>query len=410
MKVLVVTQYFWPENFKINDLVSGLVDRGHAVTVLTGFPNYPDGEIYPAFLDNPSHYACYRGAKIIRAPLISRGGSRFRLTLNYLSFAFAASFYGLWRLKNQRFDVIFTNQLSPVTVAIPAICLRFFKGIPMVLWVQDLWPESLQATGVVKSPKLVASVGVLVAFIYRFSDLILVQSKSFISHIHKYVGSKVEVVYFPNWAESAYDDGSLVLAPEVPLKPESFDVMFAGNIGEAQDFPAILAAAEILRTHSLVRWLIVGAGRMSIWISKEIEARGLQQSVLMLGSYPIERMPSFFRHAKVMLVSLKNEPIFSMTIPSKLQTYLAAGKPIVGMINGESETIIKESGSGVVCSAGDASSLAQLVLRLSTIDSEELRLMGVAGKDYSKLEFDREILLSRLELMLEMLRSTRPIT
>lgn len=408
MNILIVTQYFWPENFKINDLASELVQRGHNVTVLTGVPNYPDGLVFQEFLDNPAYFSHYEGADIIRASLFPRGSSRTHLILNYLSFVFSASFQGLWKLRGRQFDIIFANQLSPVTIGIPAAVMRFFKRAPLVLWVQDLWPESLQATGVVRSRTMLWVVGKLVSLIYNRCDLILAQSKSFIMHIQKYAGSRIRVLYFPNWAESIYEASHAIAAPEVPLKPESFDIMFAGNIGEAQDFPAILDAAEILKSELKIRWLIVGGGRMDGWVFTEIKKRNLHNCVLMLGRYPVDRMPSFFKHSNVLLVSLKDEPIFSMTIPSKLQTYLAAGKPVLGMINGEGAMVIKESGSGVVCSAGNSQLLADAVLRLSAMSTEELEDMGKNGLEYSKREFDRSNLISRLELMFDHLILARP--
>ena len=409
MRILVVTQYFWPENFKINDLVNELVQRGHNVTVLTGVPNYPEGLVFQEFLNNPAHFSHYGGAEIVRVSLFPRGSSCKHLILNYLSFVFSASFQGLWKLRGQHFDVIFANQLSPVTIGIPAAVMSFFKRAPLVLWVQDLWPESLQATSVVQSRTMLWIIGKLVSLIYNRCDLILAQSKSFIMHIQKYADSRIQVLYFPNWAESIYEVSNAIPAPEVPLKPESFDIMFAGNIGEAQDFPAILDAAEILKSELKIRWLIVGGGRMDDWVSSEIKKRNLHNSVLMLGQYPLDRMPSFFMHAKVLLVSLKDEVIFSMTIPSKLQTYLAAGKPLLGMINGEGAMVIKESASGVVCSAGDSNALADLVLKLSTISTEELEAMGKKGLEYSKQEFDRSNLISKLEIMFEQINIAKPI-
>lgn len=404
MNVLIVTQYFWPENFKINDLASELVKRGHNVTVLTGVPNYPDGFVFQEFLNNPAYFRHYEGAEIVRVSLFPRGSSRTHLILNYLSFVFSASFQGLWKLRGRQFDVVFANQLSPVTIGIPAAVISFFKRAPLVLWVQDLWPESLHATGVVRSRTMLWIIGKLVSLIYNRCDLILAQSKSFIIDIHKYAGRHARVLYFPNWAESIYEISHAISAPEVPLKPESFDIVFAGNIGEAQDFSAILSAAEILKFESKIRWLIIGGGRRVDWVSSEIKKRDLHNCVLMLGRYPVDRMPSFFKHAKVLLVSLKDEPIFSMTIPSKLQTYLAAGKPVLGMINGEGAMVIKESGSGVVCSAGNATALADSVLKLSAMSTEELEDMGRKGLEYSKREFDRSNLISKLEMMFKQLK------
>lgn len=404
MRLLVVSQYFWPENFRINDLVAELVRRGHQVTVLTGLPNYPDGKIFQQFRDEPARYSNYEGAEVIRVPMMPRGQGGVRLMLNYLTFAVSAAVIGLYKLRGRNFDVIFTCQLSPVTVGLPAAVMRAVKRAPMAFWVLDLWPESLQATGVVRSRPLLQSVGKLVAFIYKRCDLILAQSKSFIPQIKRYAGSNSRVIYFPSWAEQIFGRTDVDPADEVPLKPESFNVMFAGNIGEAQDFPAILAAAEILKSQTRIRWLIVGDGRMGRWVADEIKRRNLQDCVLMLGRYPVERMPSFFRHANALLVSLKDEPIFSMTIPGKLQSYLAAGIPIMAMLNGEGAEVVKSSYAGLTCAAGDHIGLAAAVRNLSEMSAHELEIMGRNGKDVNNREFNRVTVMDQLEGWLDKLR------
>lgn len=397
MRLLVVTQYFWPENFRINDLVAELVRRGHQVTVLTGLPNYPDGRIFQQFRSDPAAYSSFEGAEIIRVPLVARGQGGFRLMLNYLTFAVSASVVGLWRLRGRKFDAIFAYEPSPITVGLPAAVMRAVKRTPLAFWVLDLWPETLQAIGVVRSRTLLLAVGKLVAFIYKRCDLILAQSKSFIPQIQKYAGDDSRVLYFPSWAESVFDMQQVVPASEVTLKPGSFNVMFAGNVGDAQDFPAVLAAAESLKSHGNIRWLIVGDGRMGRWVADEIKRRDLQDCVQMLGRYPVERMPSFFKHADALLVSLKDEPIFSMTIPGKLQSYLAAGIPVVAMLNGEGAELVKASRSGLTCAAGDHEGLAAAVLRLSEMPNEERKTMGKNGLDVSAREFDRSVLIDRFE-------------
>ena len=317
--------------------------------------------------------------------------------LNYLTFAVSASVVGLWKLRGRQFDVIFAYEPSPITVGLPAAVMRAFKRAPLAFWVLDLWPETLQAIGVVRSRALLHTVGKLVSFIYKRCDLILAQSKSFIPQIQKYAGDSRRVVYFPSWAESVFDMQHVVPADEVPSKPGSFNVMFAGNVGDAQDFPAILAAAESLKSRAPIRWLIVGDGRMARWVADEIKRRNLQDCVLMLGRHPVERMPSFFKHANALLVSLKDEPIFSMTIPGKLHSYLAAGIPVVAMLNGEGAEFVKISRSGLTCAAGDHAGLAAAVLHLSEMSSQEREVMGRNGLDVSAREFDRDTLIDRFE-------------
>ncbi len=404
MRLLVVSQYFWPENFRINDLVAELGRRGHKVTVLTGLPNYPEGKVLKQFRDDPAHYSRYEGAEIIRVPLMPRGNGGLRLLLNYVTFAASASIAGLWALRGRQFDAIFTCQLSPVTVGIPAVILRAVKHAPMVFWVLDLWPDTLQAVGVVRSSTLLKIVGKLVGFIYKRCDLILAQSKSFIPAIKKYANEKHRVEYFPSWAETIFDRKDIAPASEIPLQLGSFNVMFAGNIGVAQDFPAILAAVERLKSHLNIRWLIVGDGRMAGWVAAEIKRRGLQDRVLMLGRYPMERMPSFFRHANALLVSLKDESIFSMTIPGKLQSYLATGIPVMAMLSGEGAEVVARSRSGLTCAAGDSDGLATSILKLSQMTDEERCVMGENGLDISMREFGRDHLMDQLDEWLSQLR------
>lgn len=405
MRLLVVTQYFWPENFRINDLVAELVRRGHQVTVLTGLPNYPDGQVFSRFREDPKQYARYEGAEVVRVPMMARGAGALRLILNYLSFAACASVLGPWRLRRRSFDAVFVYEPSPITVGIPAVVMRAVKRAPMAFWVQDLWPETLEAIGFVRSPLILRAVGRLVSFVYKRCDVILAQSHSFIPQIRKYAPANSRVEYFPGWAESLFDMGQAVPADEVPVKLGSFNVMFAGNIGAAQDFPAILAAAEALKEHTHIRWLIVGDGRMGDWVAEEIKRRGLQDCVLLLGRYPVERMPSFFKHAQALLVSLKDEPIFSMTIPSKLQSYLAAGIPVVAMLNGEGSDVVRSSGAGLVCAAGDYKGLAAAVLQMAHMSEQERGAMGRKGFAVSAREFDRATLINRLENWIAQLAS-----
>jgi colanic acid biosynthesis glycosyl transferase WcaI len=397
LRLLVVSQYFWPENFRINDLVAELVARGHDVTVLTGRPNYPDGTVFPEYVRTPSEYSAYRGARVIRVPMATRGRGGLRLVLNYLSFALCASTVGLWRLRGMRFDAIFVYEPSPITVGVPAVLLRRVKDAPVAFWVLDLWPETLEAIGAVRSRRVLRAVGALVAFIYERCDLVLAQSRSFIPHIRRYCADAGRIAYFPSWAEAVYDMDGVEPAAEVPVRPGVFNVMFAGNIGDAQDFPAILDAAQRLRHQPGIRWLIVGDGRTAGWVRDEVVRRGLEQTVSLLGRYPVERMPSFYKHADALLVSLKSEPIFSMTIPGKLQSYLAAGIPVVAMLDGEGARVVERASAGLVCAAGDSVGLAAAVSRLAAMPEAERRRMGANGLRLSAEEFDRDTLIRRLE-------------
>jgi glycosyltransferase involved in cell wall biosynthesis len=335
--------------------------------------------------------------------MISRGRGGFQLLLNYFSFALSASLFGLWRLRRRQFDAIFAYEPSPITVGIPAVLMRAVKRAPMAFWVLDLWPETLQAVGAIRSPAVLSMVGLLVSSIYKRCDVILAQSKSFIPKIGRYAGSDKRVVYFPNWAEEIFDAREVEPAPAVLLKFDGFNIMFAGNIGDAQDFPAILRAAELLKSNAHIRWLIVGDGRMADWVTEEIKRRGLQDCVFMLGRHPVESMPSFYVHAGALLVSLKNEPIFAMTIPGKLQSYLAAGIPILAMLNGEGAELVSASCAGLVCPAGDDVALADAALRISKMTAKDRLAMGARGLALASAEFDRGRVVSKLEEELQLL-------
>lgn len=398
MRLLVVTQYFWPETFRVNDLVEGLVARGHEVTVLTGRPNYPEGRIFDAYRRDPAAFSRFAGAEVLRVPLRPRGKGGLRLMLNYASFVFWGCLLGPWKLRGRRYDAIFFWETSPITSALPAILLRRLKRAPLAMWVLDLWPETLSAVGIVRSQSVLNIVGWLVAFIYRRCDLILAQSRAFFANIEKWSGDTSRIRYFPGWAEPLFtvDPESVTPAPEMAALPRGFTVVFAGNIGEAQDFPAILDAFERLRSRPDIRMVILGDGRAADHVRAEIARRGLGDTVVMLGKHPIERMPSFFRGADALLVSLKPDPIFAMTIPGKVQAYLASGIPLLGMLDGEGARVIVESGAGFACAAGDGAALAGIVARVADLPESQREAMGLSGRDYGRREFDRDTLIDRL--------------
>lgn len=401
MRLLVVTQVFWPENFRINDMVAELVSRGHQVTVLTGKPNYPSGVFFPEYIADPGAFNAFAGADIVRVAHLARGRGALRLVLNYATFALSASLAGCWKLRGRQFDAIFCYEPSPITVGLPAVLLRAVKKAPLAFWVLDLWPETLHAVGVVKSPAVLKAVGKLVSFIYRRCDIVLAQSRSFIPQIRKYAPPHGRVEYFPSWSDAVFDMDKVTPAPEVSDCGDQFTVMFAGNIGDAQDFPAILAAAEELKDNAAIRWLIVGDGRRSRWVAEQVEARGLGHCAKLLGRFPVERMPDFFKHADALLVSLKDEPIFAMTIPGKLQSYLAAGIPVLAMLNGEGAEVVDSAGAGLTCAAGDHRALAAAVVRMAAMSDAERCAMAQNGLRASAEMFDRATLISQLEEWLE---------
>lgn len=400
MRILVVSQYFWPENFRINDLVKEWVQRGHEVTVLTGIPNYPAGKVFEAYQAQPSAFAKYEGAEVVRVPMLQRGSGSLRLMLNYLSFVVGSGIFGSWRLRGKPADVIFVFEPSPVTVGLPAIWFGKIKNAPVVFWALDLWPETLAAIGVVRSPRVLGWVGHLVRHIYNRCTLVLGQSRGFLGSIARYCDDKAKIRYFPSWAEDVFMDDSLKPAPEVPEWTDGFTVVFAGNIGEAQDMPSVLEAAERLKYDARIRWVIVGDGRKSDWLQSEIVRRELDKQVLLPGRFPVERMPSFYAQADALLVSLKRDPVFSMTIPGKVQSYLMAGIPLLGMLDGEGAAVIRDAHAGLTCEAGDSAGLAQAVLAMAAMPKAERKQMGLSGREYARQEFGRAQLMDRLEELL----------
>ncbi|MDR7334726.1 glycosyltransferase family 4 protein [Roseateles asaccharophilus] len=402
MRVLVVSQYFWPEVFRVNEIVSELSARGHEVTVLTGRPNYPGGQVFDDYAANPAAFAQYHGAEVIRLPLRPRGHGSLRLLLNYWSFVFWGCLLGPWKLRGRRFDAIFCFETSPITSALPAVLLRRLKRAPLLLWVLDLWPDTLSAVGMVKSERGLNAVGALVRFIYKRCDLILAQSRGFFPAIERWSNAPAKTRYFPQWGEAAFDGDldDVAEAPELAPHAGRFKLMFAGNIGDAQDFPALLDAAEATRHRSDIHWLIVGDGRQASWVREQIQARSLQDTVFMLGRHPLERMPEFFKGADALIVSLKAEPIFAMTIPGKVSAYLSAGRPILAMLDGEGSRVISEAGAGLAAPAGDAAALAGQALALVATPITERQAMGVRARAYARREFDRATLITQLETWL----------
>jgi glycosyltransferase involved in cell wall biosynthesis len=398
MKILIVTQYFWPENFRINDLAIGLKERGHDIQVLTGLPNYPSGQLFQGYKYLNRRRENFSGIKVYRAPLIPRGdGGSLRIAVNFFSFALSACVFSQFYCQ-KKFDLIFVYEPSPITVLIPAITIKVTKSIPLIFWMQDIWPESLSATGAVKSPFILKCVELMVRLLYKGCDNILAQSKAFIPSILRLGGDPRHIKYYPNSAEQLYRPVEVDKeAPERKTLPNGFRVTFAGNIGAAQDFNTILAAAENLKHVHDIHFVILGDGRMLPWVKKEVQRRDLQETFHLLGRYPAEAMPNFFALSDVLLVTLKKEPIFALTIPSKIQSYLACAKPIIAALDGEGAKIIKEAEAGVACPAEDPVALSEAVLRLYKMSDKKLKAMGLSARCYFDKNFEREMLLNQLE-------------
>lgn len=397
MRVLIVTQYFWPESFRINDLALGLKERGHVVEVLTGMPNYPAGRFYPGYSMFSPARESYDGIPVMRVPLIPRGPRRnWRLAFNYVSFAISSCLLAPLRCRG-RYDLILVFQASPVTVGLPGVWLRTIKRAPLLFWVQDLWPESLAATGAVKSPLILRLVRKLVDFIYRRCDRVLVSSEGFTGHVLESGIERGRVAHFPNWAENLYQPLAVPPASVESEMPDGFRVMFAGNIGSAQSFETVLDAAERLKMHPGIHWVIVGDGNMRTWVADEVERRGLGRQFHLLGSRPTDIMPAYFSAADALLVTLRAEQVFALTVPSKIQSYLACGKPVIAALNGEGAKIVSDANVGVSCPAENPDKLAAAVLTLYEMPVAERQALGKNARAYFEANYEREMLLDRLE-------------
>lgn len=401
MKILIITQYFWPENFLINDLARGLKEKGCHINILTGKPNYPGGDFYEgySFFKNGDEY--YDKIKIFRSNLFPRkNSSGFKIMLNYFSFAFFASIKALF-LK-EKYDLIFVYEPSPITVGIPAVLISKKLKIPIYFWVQDLWPESISAAGYVKNKFVLNSLDSLTRWIYRNSKKVLIQSEGFRKYILKQGVENNKIIYYPNSTESLFDNlmpkkNILDVLPKVP-----FSIMFAGNIGESQDFENLLKAAKIIKKKTRkIHFIIIGDGRKKDYVKNKINEYDLKNNFHMLGFFPKSDMPHFFALADALLVSLKKSKIFSLTIPSKIQSYLASGKPIIGSLDGEGAKVILKSNSGLVAKPGNHDQLAEKILDLYKMSASERQNYGKNARKYFENNFEREKLINKLITIFE---------
>lgn len=394
MNLLIVSQYFWPENFQINDVAKTLFEKNIAVEILTGKPNYPTGKIFPGYKAWGCTQEEHRAIRIHRVPLISRGAGGWRLALNYLSFVLSGLLFAPFMLRNKKFDAIFVYAPSPILQAIPAIYLGWLKKCPVVLWVQDLWPESLSATGHVRSRVVFQIVGWLVGYIYRHVDLILVQSRAFEDSVQSYA-TGVPIVYHPNSVDEAFSKPVAHDVPHVTGLDAKFSVLFAGNVGVAQAVEVIVEAAFLLKDYDDIHFVVMGEGSRREWMSQEVRRRNLS-NVSLPGRFPVETMPGFMQQASALLVTLADRPIFAATVPSKVQAYLAAGRPILACLNGEGAHLVTEAKAGLEVPAENGHALAEAVLKLYRMSPHEREEMGVRGRLYYTKHFAHEMLVDQL--------------
>ncbi|MGQ0443205.1 MAG: glycosyltransferase family 4 protein [Methylophilaceae bacterium] len=395
MKILILSQYFWPEGFLINEMASALKARGHEIEVITGKPNYPDGKFFTGYGGWGLQKETWRDITIHRLPMLARGSkSGIRLALNYCSFMISGLVFAPWLLRKAKVDVIFVYAPSPILQAIPAIFLGWLKKSPVVLWVQDLWPESLLATGYIKNKYILKPIEQIVRFIYRHVNLLLVQSEAFIEPVSARA-SDTPVKYYPNSVDESFYLPAKMPAPEVAGLTQHFSVLFAGNIGSAQAVEVIVAAAILLREKTDIQWVVLGDGSRRNWMLQEVKKHGLT-NLHLPGRYPVETMPAFMQTASVLLVTLADQPIFNLTVPSKLQACLAAGRPIVACLNGEGAKLVTAAGAGLAVPAEDGRALADAILQLYYMPPAGRESMGEQGRLYYQQHFSHNVLIDDL--------------
>jgi glycosyltransferase involved in cell wall biosynthesis len=400
MRILVITQYFWPENFRVNDLCLELKNRGHEVSILTGKPNYPNGIFFNGYSLFSRRTDYWNDLKIYRVPLLPRGnGSGVNLFFNYLSFTFFSCLRILF-IKD-KFDKIIVYQLSPGTIGFPALVAKTKFKAKLFFYIQDLWPESLSDAGGINSSLILQLVDQMMNFFYKESHHILVQSNSFIPFLIEKGVDQNKIKYLPNTVEEFYHPVQ-VLDEYLNKLPIGFNIIFAGNIGFAQDFDTILKTANILRGKNvMINWIIIGDGRARIQLQQQIKELSLS-NFYFLGSYKSTIMPYFFACADLLLVSLKKSQIFSLTIPSKIQSYLACKKPLIGNLDGAGSLIIKESNCGKCSESGDFTNLANNIEFMYNISKKERDNYGINGYNYYLKHFHRNVVYDKLEYYLNL--------
>ncbi len=391
----MVSQYFWPESFRINEIAASLALRGHEVSVLTGNPNYPEGKVYPGYFAWGYNHSVWRRVSVFRVPIIPRGSaSALGLALNYLSFILTAPILGVWMLRKLRPDVVYCYAPSPLLQALPAILIKKLKSAPLVLNVQDLWPESLQATDHIKNPFIIRLIERIVRFIYRHADLILISSRPFVESVKRF-SPVAPIVYYPNSVGAHFRNPTNKKSLDVPALNQGFCVVFAGNVGVAQAIQVLVGAAERLADYPQIRLVVLGVGSRFAWLKRQKEEKGLS-NLHLLGRFPEEMMPFMLSKASVLLVTLADRTIFSLTVPSKIQAYLAVGRPIIACLNGEGGKIVEESRAGLAVPAENPVRLANAILEMFSKTQDERTKMGLCGKAYYEANFNHEKLITDL--------------
>lgn len=399
MRILVVTQYIYPESFKSNELVFELAHKGYHVDVLTGIPNYPEGVYYKGYglfrkrverIDGATFYRCFQTPR-------GRKASGIGLGLNYLSFVFFATlwvfFFFMWKKK---YDAIITHEPSPITQLIPAIILGKIKKVPVYSWIMDIWPDSV-STSVSESvyKKVEPVLSGITEWTYRNSYKILITSKNFETLICRKNDYHDKIVYYPNWSVD------MLRAPskyEIPSLPRGFKIMIAGNLGEAQDLEAVGECMKLLKDYKEVKWIFVGDGSRKPWLDGFIASNQLQDCAFTLGRFPADSMPVFFQNADAMLVTLRGgHPFLDATVPARLQSFMSAGRPVLAMLGKGGADLIQEADCGYAVAPGDFKALAGIIVEKVLPFKEEFNQKGANGREYYEREFTLEKCINHIE-------------
>ena len=366
-KILIVTQYFWPENFRINEVVKFLRKKNHAVTVLTGKPNYPTGILDKNYSKNPKRFNNFYGAKVIRVPIVLRKNSTvFNLFINYLSFNISSILFSYHKLKNKNFDFIITHATSPVTVALTSLFYKKISKAKHIIWVLDLWPEIVFELKIIKNKYIYYFLRKVVNFIYDNSDLILAQSVSFKKYIAAQIyKSNIErIKLFYSWGDI------LPIKKKIFSNKKKFNIVFTGNIGEAQNFQLILNIVNKLKNHHNIHFTMVGSGRNETNIIKKSTDMKLT-NVTFVSQVPFNKIKDYLINADALLLPLNSGKIISFTIPGKFQTYLCAGKPIIGLIGGDAKNIINSHNLGFASESQNPVFWKNKILKMANLSKNQ---------------------------------------
>ncbi len=405
MRLCIFTNHFFPEDFKVNDIAFELARREYDVTVITAVPDYPRGRFFEGYSLFRRRREVVDGVRVIRLPIIPRGrGGALRLALNYLSYFASASVFTFLHAFKERYDAVFVHLTSPFFIGVPAVHLKRRQGIPLYFWTLDLWPESLASAGGISNPWIIMPQNRMVSYVYRHCDRILIGSKGFARSICGKGDFKSKLVYFPNWAETTdCPDGKDMLSPIPPFDSMvggDFICLFAGNIGEAQGLDAILLAAERLREKKNIKFVFVGDGRRRENLLSLVDERSLHETVFLPGRLPLDMMPLLMRRASVLMVSLKDDPCLSLTVPAKMQFYMAQGRPILAMLDGDGADLVCEAQCGIAVAAGDIGRFVEAVLQMEAMPRGELEAWGANGRRYYDRYFSRPLRMDQLDALL----------